>query len=104
MATYPGFTYCMFNDIFKYITPNLSSNKNCKLNTTTKNHGKLRLCYEYFQNWIIEQAIPFKKLTKTNKTKYFPDSSADITSNQDACVLLKSSNNFDIRVKRGLIY
>lgn len=78
MATCPGFTYYMFNDIFKYITSDLSSNRNCKLNTTSKNRGKLRLCYEYFQKWIVEQAIPFKKLTKTNKTKYFPDSSADI--------------------------
>lgn len=36
----------MFNVIFKYITANLSSNKNDKLNTTFKNHDKLRLGYE----------------------------------------------------------
>lgn len=80
MAAYPGFTYDVFNVILKYITANLSSNKNYNLNTTFKNHYKLRLCCEYFQKWTIEQAITFKK-TNQNKQKtptYFPDSSADM--------------------------
>lgn len=54
---YPGFTYDIFNDIFKYI----SSNKNCKLNTTSKDHDKLRFCCKYFQKWIVEQYHSFKK-------------------------------------------
>lgn len=57
IATYPGFTYDIFNYIFKYITPNLSSNKNYRLDTISKDHEKLRFCCEYFQKWIIEQAI-----------------------------------------------
>lgn len=106
MATYPGFTYGVFDVIFKYITANLSSNKNYKLNITFKNHDKLRFCCEYFQKWIIEQAITFKKLTKTKKKAIFQTQVQifSFTSNQAACVLLKSSNNFDITVKRGLIY
>lgn len=105
MATYPGFTYDMFNVTFKYITANLSSNKNYQLNTTFKNHDKLRLCCEYFQKWITEQAITFKKLTKAKKTIFQAQVQIfSFTSNQAACVLLKSSDNFDVTVKRGLIY
>lgn len=66
----------MFNVIFKYITANLSSNKNDKLNTIFENHDKLGLGYEYFHKWIIEQAITFKTQARTishlqNLCKYF---------------------------------
>lgn len=60
MATYPGFTYdrfMLFSNILQQIFLQI---KNYKLNTTFQNHDKLRLCCEYFQKWIIEQAITFK--------------------------------------------